>query len=84
MKMLLHKFIQCILVVVCGVLIVSDAIAQSPETDKQIGLRLQTLTTGKKSSIGTGKPIILTSSKLPPTLATGRGHLTSNPALPLP
>ena len=48
MKMLLHKFIQCILVVVCGVLIVSDAIAQSPETDKQIGLRLQTLTTGKK------------------------------------
>jgi len=48
MKMLLHKFIQCILVVICGVLIVSDAIAQSLDTDKQIGLRLQTLTTGEK------------------------------------
>ena len=48
MKMLLHKFIQCLLVAVCGVLIVSDAIAQSLDTDKQIGLRLQTLTTGEK------------------------------------
>ena len=48
MKMLLYKFIQCLLVAVCGVIIVSNAIAQSLDTDKQIGLRLQTLTTGEK------------------------------------
>ena len=48
MKMLSHHFIQCTLVAGLGVLIVSNAIAQSLETDKQIGLRLQTLTTGEK------------------------------------
>ena len=48
MKMLSHHFIQCTLVAGFGVLIVSDAIAQSLDTDKQIGLRLQTLATGEK------------------------------------
>ena len=48
MKLFSHNFIQCIGVAGTGVLLISNAIAQSPETDKQIGLRLQTLTTGEK------------------------------------
>ena len=84
MKMLSHHFIQCILVTGFGVLIISNAIAHSLDTDKQIALRLQILTTGEKFSIGTGKQIITTSSKRLPIFATGRGHLTSSQASPLP
>ena len=48
MKMLCHHLFQCILVTGFGVLIISNVIAQSLDTDKQIGLRLQTLATGEE------------------------------------
>ena len=48
MKMLSHNFIQCILVTGAGVLSISNSIAQSPDADQQIALRLQTLANGEK------------------------------------